>query len=56
MIFIKVNTSYEWAKKEYKLYHLLFMDNLKVLSKSEEQIDSFMRIVLVFSTDIGTEF
>ena len=51
-----VNTSYEWGKKEYKLNHLLFMDDLKVFSKSEEQIDTLVRTAHAFSTDIGMEF
>ena len=50
----KVNASYEWRKKEYKLNHLLLMDYLKLFSKSEEQIDTLVRTVNVFSADTGT--
>ena len=32
LILSKVNASYEWGKKEYKLNHLLFMDDLKLFS------------------------
>ena len=32
------------------------MDDLKLFSKSEEQIGTLVRTVYVFSTDIGTEF
>ena len=32
------------------------MDDLKLFAKSEEQIDTLVRTVLVFSTDIGMEF
>ena len=32
------------------------MDDLKLFSKSEEQIDTFLRTVYVFTTDIGMEF
>ena len=42
--------------KEYKLNHLLFMDDLKLFSKSEEQMDALVRTVHVFNTDIGMEF
>ena len=52
----KVNVFYEWGKKEYKLNHLLFMDDLKLYSKSEEQIDSLIQTTHIFSTDIGMEF
>ena len=52
----KVNVFYEWGKKEHKLNHLLFMDDLKLYSKSEEQIDSLIQSTHIFSTDIGMEF
>ena len=48
----KVNANYEWGKKECKLNHLLFMDDLKLFSKSEEQMDTLVRT----STDIRMEF
>ena len=56
LILRKVNASIERGKKEYMLNHLLFMDNFKLFSKSEEQIDTLEIIVHVFSTDIGMEF
>ena len=52
----KVNACYKWGKKEYKLNHLLFMDDLKLYAKSEEQTNTLVRTVYVFSTDIGMEF
>ena len=56
LILKKVNASYEWGKKENKWNHLLFIDDLKLFSKSEEQMDTLVRTVYVFSTDIGMEF
>ena len=53
LILRKVNSSHEWGKKEYKLNHFLFMDDLKLFSKNEEQMDALVRIAHVFSTDIG---
>ena len=52
----KVNACYKWGKKEYKLNHLLFMDDLKLYPKSEEQTNMLVRTVYVFSTDNGMEF
>ena len=52
----KVNTCYKWGKKEYKLNHLLFMDDLKLYAKSEEQTSALVRTVYVLSSDIGMEF
>ena len=56
LILRKVNASYNWRKKEYKLNYLLFMDDLKLFSKSEEQMNAHVRTVHVFSTDIRMEF
>ncbi len=56
LVLRKVNACYEWGKREYKLNHLLFMDDLKLFGKNEEQIDSLVNTVHVFSTDIGMEF
>ena len=56
LILRKVNACYEWGKKEYKLNHLLFMDDFKLFAKNEEQIDTLVGTVHVFSTDIGMEF
>ena len=52
----KVNACYKWGKEEYKLNHLLFMDDLKLYAKSEEQTNTLVRTVYVFRTDIGMEF
>ena len=56
LILKRVNACYKWEKKEYKLNHLLFMDDLKLYAKSEEQTNTLVRTVYVFSTDIGMEF
>ena len=56
LILRKVNASYEWGKKEYKMNYLLFMGNLKLFSKSEGQMDTLVRTIYVFSTDIGIDF
>ena len=49
LILKKVNACYKWGKKEHKLNHLLFMDDLMMAN-------TLMRTVYVFSTDIGMEF
>ena len=56
LILKKVNACNKWGKKEYKLNHLSFMDNLKLYAKSEEQTNTLVRTVYVFSNDIGMEF
>ena len=44
------------GRKEFKLNHLLFMDDLKLFGKSDGQIDSLVQTVFTFSEDIGMEF
>ena len=56
LILKKVNACYKWGKREYKLNHLLFMDDLKLHAKSAKQANTLVRTVYVFSTDIGMEF
>ena len=56
ILFRKVKASYEWGRKEFKLNHLLFMDEVKLFGKSNEQIDSLVQTVFIFSEDIGIEF
>ena len=43
LILNKVNACYKWGKKEYKLNHLLFMDDLKLYAKSEEQTNTLVQ-------------
>ena len=56
LFFKKVNACHKWGKKEYKLNQLLFMDDLKLYAKSEEQTNTLVRTMYAFSTDIGMEF
>ena len=52
----KVKASNEWGRKEFKLNHLLFMDDVRLFGKSDDQIDSLVQTVFTFSEDIGMEF
>ena len=56
VILKQVNACYKWRKKEYKLNHLSFTDDLKLYGKSEEQTNTLVRTVYVFSTVIGMEY
>ena len=55
LILKKVNACYKCGKKEYKLNHLLFMDDLKLHAKSEDKTNTLVRTVYLFSTNIGME-
>ena len=48
--------SYELKNGGKKINHLLFIDNLKLCSKNEDQIDTLLNTVRIFSEDIKMEF
>ncbi|XP_063595812.1 uncharacterized protein LOC134772704 [Penaeus indicus] len=56
LILRKVAASYEWGNKEFRINHLLFMDDLKLFAKNQDQIDSLVQTVHLFSEDIGMQF
>ena len=39
-----------------KINHLLFMDDLKLYSRNEKELDSLVQTIGIFSKDIGMEF
>ena len=56
LILRKVKAAYEFSESKGKINHLLFMDDLKLYSRSEKGLDSLVQTVRVFSEDIGMEF
>ena len=52
----KEKAAYEFSESKEKINHILFMDDLKLHSRSEEGLDSLVQTVRVFSEDIGIEF
>ena len=55
MILRKAKAAYEFSERKEKINHLLFMDDLKLYSRSEKGLESFVQTVRVFSEDIGME-
>ena len=53
--FRRSNAGYECGGREFKINHLLFMDDLDLFGKSYEQIDSLVQTVHTFSVDIEME-
>ena len=49
----RMNAGYEWDKKECRVNHLMFMDDVKLYSKNEKQLDSLVNTCHILSTDIG---
>ena len=56
LIFRKAKAAYQFSETKEKINHLLFMDDLKLYSRSQKGLDSLVQKVRVFSEDIGMEF
>jgi len=52
----KLNTGYEEHTTKTKISHLLYMDDLKLIAKPEEEIQKQIQTVKTFSDDIHMEF
>ena len=52
----RLNTGYEEHTTKTKISHLLYMDELKLIAKSEEELQKQMQTVKTFSDDINMEF
>ena len=56
LVLRKVKDGYDLGGNKGKVNHLLFMDDLKVYGKNENQVDNLVNTVRIFSKDIGMEF
>ena len=56
LILRKAKAVHEFSKSKEKINHLLFMDDLKLYSRSEKGSDSLVQTIRVFSEDVGMEF
>jgi hypothetical protein len=52
----RLNTGYEEHTTKTKISHLLYMDDLKLIAKSEEELQKQIQTVKTFSNDIHMEF
>ena len=55
LVLRQTKVSYELKKGGKKINHLVFMDDLKLFAKNEDQVDSLVNIVRNFSEDIKME-
>ena len=56
LILRKVKFHYEFSDKKTRINYLLFMDDLKLFAKSDDQIDSLVNTAYTFREDIGMKF
>ena len=56
LILRNAKAAYEFSGSNEKINHLLFMDNLKLYSRHEKELDSLVQTIGIFSKDIEMEF
>ena len=56
LILRKAKATCEFSGSKEKINHLLFMDDLKLYSRNEKELDSLVQTIRIFSKDIGMEF
>ena len=56
LVLRKAKAAYEFSESKEKINHLLFMDDLKLYSRSEKGLDSLLQTIRVFSEDVGMGF
>ena len=56
LILRKAKAAYEFSESKEKINHLLFMDDLKLYTRSRKGLDLLLQTVCVFSKDIGMGF
>ena len=56
LILRKAKVAYEFFGRKEKINYLLFMDDLKLHSRIEKGLDSWIQTIRVFKVDIGMEF
>ena len=56
MILRQVNAGYRFSGSREKVNHLLFMDDLKLYGSCNEELESVVGVVKIFSDDVGMKF
>ena len=56
LILRKSKAAYDFSGSKEMINHLLFMDDLKLCSHNEEELDSLVQTICIFSKDIGMDF
>ena len=52
LILRKAKAAYEFFRKQREVHHLLFMDDLKLYSRSEKGLDSLVQAVRAFRNGV----
>ena len=56
MILRQMNPQYHFSASREKVNHLLFIDDLKLYSSCDKELESVVGVVKMFSDDVGMKF
>ena len=52
----KCTAGYKLSKSQEKINHLMYMDDIKLFAKNENELKTLIQTVRIYSQDIGIEF
>ena len=55
-ILIKCTAGYKLSKSQEKIDHLTYMDNIKLFAKNENEFETIIQAIRIYSQDLGMKF
>ena len=55
-IFRKCTAGYKHSKSQEKINHLMYMDDIKLFTKNQKELETIIQTVRIYSQNIGMEF
>ena len=52
----RCTAEYKLSKSQEKINHLMYMDDIKLFTKNEKELETLLHAVRIYSQDIGMEF
>ena len=52
----KMTAAYKLSRSQEKINHLMYMDDIKLFAKNENELETLIDAVRIYSQDIGMEF
>ena len=52
----KGTARYKLSKRQEKINHLMYMDDIKLFAKNEKELDTLIQTVRIYSQDVRMEF
>ena len=52
----KCSAGYKLSRWQEKINHLMYMDDIKLFTKNEKELEALIHAVRIYSNDVGMEF